>query len=62
MFVFLILDLNVVKDEIFLISFGSLDHIAKVGGKCVISHFPGECVLVNATHPSVLTKKVKLLS
>ena len=28
--------------------------IAKVGGKCDISHFPREYVLVNATHPTLL--------
>ena len=35
---------------------------AKVGGKCVISHFSREYVVVNATHPALLTNKVKLLS
>ena len=29
--------------------------IAKVGGKCDISHFPREYVLVNAAHPALLT-------
>ena len=28
--------------------------IAKVRGKCNISHFPREYVLVNATHPTLL--------
>ena len=28
--------------------------IAKVGGKCDISHFPREYVLVKATHPALL--------
>ena len=28
--------------------------IAKVGGICNISHFPYECVLVNAAHPTLL--------
>ena len=28
--------------------------IAKVGGKCDISHFPRDYVLVNATHPALL--------
>ena len=28
--------------------------IAKVGGKCLISHFPREYVLVNAAHPALL--------
>ena len=28
--------------------------IAKVGGKCHISHFPREYVLVNAAHPALL--------
>ena len=28
--------------------------IAKVGGKCDVSHFPREYVLVNATHPTLL--------
>ena len=31
--------------------------IAKVGGKCDISHFPPEYVLVNTTHPALLTKQ-----
>ena len=28
--------------------------IAKVGGKCDISHFPREYVLMNAAHPTLL--------
>ena len=28
--------------------------VAKVGGKCNISHFPREYVLVNAAHPTLL--------
>ena len=28
--------------------------IAKVGGKCDITHFPREYVLVNAAHPTLL--------
>ena len=43
MFVFLILDLNVVKDEIFLISFGSLDH--RYGPKYLIECLPYLTVL-----------------
>ena len=31
--------------------------IAKVGGKCDNSHFPREYVLVNVTHPTLLTKQ-----
>ena len=31
--------------------------IAKVGGKCDISYFPPEYVLVNTTHPALLTKQ-----
>ena len=43
MLVFLILDLNVVKDEIFLISFGSLDH--RYGRKYLIECLPYLTVL-----------------
>ena len=38
MFLFLILDLNIVKDETFLISFGSLDH--RYGPKYLIECLP----------------------
>ena len=33
---------------------GTIMIIEKVGGKCDISHFPSECVLVKATHPALL--------
>ena len=33
---------------------GTLMIIEKVGGKCDISHFPSEYVLMKATHPALL--------
>ena len=33
---------------------GTIMIIEKVGGKCDISHFPREYVLVKATHPALL--------
>ena len=36
--------------------------IAKVGGKCDISHFPREYVLVKATHPTLLRVPPRLFT
>ena len=36
--------------------------IAKVGGKCNISHFPREYVLVKATHPALLKVPPRLFT